>query len=49
MNTTSITARIASFATAAALTLAMFVGVNALAVSDAPADLIAKVAAAPRA
>jgi len=41
MNTTLIN-RLASFASAAVLTAVMLAGVNALAVSDAPADLLAR-------
>lgn len=42
MNTPT-THRIASFGFAAVLTLGMMVGVNALAVSDAPAGLVAQI------
>ncbi|HEY6135100.1 MAG TPA: hypothetical protein VIW70_14065 [Rubrivivax sp.] len=44
MNTT-ITSRLASLLSAAMLTLAMFAGINALAVSDAPADQMARIGA----
>jgi len=43
MNTT-ITHRIASFGFAVVLTLGMMLGVNALAVSDAPIGLVAQMA-----
>lgn len=43
---TSPTARLVSFAFATAVTLAMLAGMDALALSDAPAGLIARVQAA---
>ena len=46
---TSITARFASLAIAAVMTLAMLAGVNGLAVSDAPDALLARVAASQQA
>ena len=42
---TSITSRLASLFSAALLTLAMFAGVNELALSDTPADQLARVSA----
>jgi hypothetical protein len=42
---TSFVNRLAGFFSAALLTLAMLAGVNALAVSDAPAELLAKTSA----
>ena len=42
---TSITTRFASMTAAAVMALAMLVGINGLAVSDAPDALIARVAA----
>ena len=41
---THLPARLVSFACAAVLTVAMLAGVDALAVSDAPAGLLARVA-----
>lgn len=48
MNTT-LSTRLASFAFAALLTVAMLAGVNGLAVSDAPASTMARSAAAAQA
>lgn len=46
---TSLTTRLASMTAAAAMTLAMLMGINGLAVSDAPDALIARVAATQQA
>jgi len=46
---TSLTQRFASFAIAAAMTVAMLAGVNGLAVSDAPDALMARIAASHQA
>lgn len=48
MNTT-LTTRLSSFGVAALLTMAMLVGVNSLAVSDAPAGALARSAATAQA
>lgn len=47
--TTSITTRFASMTIAAVMTLAMLVGINGLAVSDAPDALLARVTASQQA
>jgi hypothetical protein len=46
---TSITTRLASMTAAAVMALAMLVGINGLAVSDAPDALIARVTASHQA